>query len=71
VAVLSSLAVVALVVGLTHQLAALVAVLTALVIGILVSRFILGRIPGMTGDTYGATNMLIELGVLLTFVVAS
>lgn len=32
------------------------------------TRFILGRIPGMTGDTYGAINMLIEAGVLLVFV---
>jgi cobalamin synthase len=28
----------------------------------------LSRIPGMTGDTYGAINTLIEAAVLLTFV---
>jgi adenosylcobinamide-GDP ribazoletransferase len=33
------------------------------------TRFILGRIPGMTGDTYGAINMLIEAATLLTFAV--
>jgi adenosylcobinamide-GDP ribazoletransferase len=31
--------------------------------------FTLRRIPGMTGDIYGALNELIETAVLLTFVV--
>jgi adenosylcobinamide-GDP ribazoletransferase len=70
-AVLSSLALVLLIVLRTQQISAAAAVLTALVIGMLVSRFVLRRIGGMTGDTYGAINMLIELGVLLSFVVTS
>jgi cobalamin 5'-phosphate synthase/cobalamin synthase len=32
------------------------------------TRYVLSRIPGMTGDTYGAVNTLIEAAVLLTFV---
>ena len=32
-------------------------------------RFTLKRIPGLTGDTYGAINILIETTVLLSFVV--
>ena len=34
------------------------------------TRFILHRIPGMTGDTYGAISMLIEAGTLLVFAAA-
>jgi adenosylcobinamide-GDP ribazoletransferase len=34
------------------------------------AQFIMRRIPGMTGDTYGALNMLIETCVLLTFAVS-
>jgi adenosylcobinamide-GDP ribazoletransferase len=70
-AVLSSLALVTLIVWRTQQVVAAAAVLTAVVAGLLVSRFTLRRIPGMTGDTYGAINMLIELSVLLAFAVAS
>jgi adenosylcobinamide-GDP ribazoletransferase len=44
------------------------ALLAALVYGFS-TRFILGRIPGMTGDTYGAINMLIEAATLLAFAV--
>jgi adenosylcobinamide-GDP ribazoletransferase len=33
------------------------------------SRFILRRLPGMTGDVYGALNEVVELVVLLAFVV--
>ncbi len=32
------------------------------------ARFILQRIPGMTGDTYGVIDMLVEAGVLLAYV---
>lgn len=32
-----------------------------------ISRFILSRIPGLTGDSYGAINESIEVLVLLTF----
>jgi cobalamin synthase len=44
--------------------------LIALVVWQLASSFVLLRIPGMTGDTYGAINMLIEASVLLTFAAA-
>ncbi|MDO9066813.1 MAG: adenosylcobinamide-GDP ribazoletransferase, partial [Chloroflexota bacterium] len=33
-----------------------------------VARFTLGRIPGLTGDLYGATCEVVEVGVLLTLV---
>ena len=69
IALLITLGTTALIVWRTQQFAAAAALLSAVVIGILVSRFVLGRIPGMTGDTYGAINMLIEVGVLLTFAV--
>jgi len=36
----------------------------------LASSLVLRRIPGMTGDVYGAINMMIEAGVLLTFAAA-
>lgn len=57
--------------GLTWALRAytpLAALLGATLVGVLSTAFILRRIPGMTGDTYGAINMLIETAVLLTFV---
>jgi adenosylcobinamide-GDP ribazoletransferase len=71
VAVLSSMALAALIGAWTQQTAAAAGVLCALAIGVLASRFVLGRIAGMTGDTYGAINMLIEAGVLLSFVVTA
>lgn len=71
VAVLITLALIALVLVLTQQGAAAVAVLAALVVGTLTSRLVLNRIHGMTGDTYGAINMLIELGALLAFAAVS
>ena len=52
-----------------QDLTAIAALGTAGIVGVTVSRFATGRIGGMTGDTYGAINMLIEAGVLLTFVV--
>jgi adenosylcobinamide-GDP ribazoletransferase len=67
VALFSTLALIALLVGLTQQATAVVAALAALVVGALTSRLVMTRIHGMTGDTYGAINMLIELGVLLAF----
>ncbi|MFB0547140.1 MAG: adenosylcobinamide-GDP ribazoletransferase [Anaerolineae bacterium] len=30
-------------------------------------RWIMGRIPGLTGDTYGAINEIVEVGVLVVF----
>jgi adenosylcobinamide-GDP ribazoletransferase len=44
-----------------------VALVAAVLVGWLSSRFILHWIPGMTGDSYGALNMLMEAAVLLTF----
>lgn len=67
VAVLSTLGLMALVIGRSQPAAAAVAVIAAVVIGALTARLSVSRIHGMTGDTYGATNMLIELGVLLAF----
>jgi cobalamin synthase len=32
-------------------------------------RFTLRRIPGLTGDVYGATAVLVQAGVLLLFAV--
>jgi len=48
----------------------LIALLGAAVAWGVSSAWILRRIPGMTGDTYGAINMLIETAVLLTFAAA-
>ncbi len=42
------------------------ALLAAGLVWWLSARFVLSRIPGMSGDTYGAVNMLIEATVLLT-----
>ena len=67
---ISTLAIAAIVAWRSHHLAAWAAILAAAVIGMAAVRFVLGRIPGMTGDTYGAINMLIEVGVLLTFAAA-
>jgi adenosylcobinamide-GDP ribazoletransferase len=44
------------------------ALLTSGLVWWLGARFVLRRVPGMTGDTYGALNMLIEATALLTFV---
>ncbi len=46
----------------------LLAFATAAVIAWAVARFTLGRIPGLTGDIYGATCEIVEVGVLLTLV---
>jgi cobalamin 5'-phosphate synthase/cobalamin synthase len=70
VSLLSTLSIVALIVWSTHQVTAAAALLVAVLVGMLVSRFVLSRIGGMTGDTYGAVNMLIEVSVLLVFAVA-
>ncbi len=50
-----------------RSFAPFIALLAAGLIYWLSTRFVQRRIPGMTGDTYGAVNMLIEAGVLLTF----
>lgn len=44
-----------------------IAALAGAILYRLSTRYILGRIPGMTGDTYGAINMLIEAVTLLVF----
>jgi adenosylcobinamide-GDP ribazoletransferase len=49
--------------------AGLIACLVAALISWLVAIFALRRIPGLTGDVYGAINELVELAVLLTFIV--
>ena len=66
-ALLTTLAVAGGVAWQMRSLAAVAAVVTALVVWRLASLFVLRRIPGMTGDTYGAINMFIEASVLLTF----
>jgi adenosylcobinamide-GDP ribazoletransferase len=48
--------------------ASLAALVAALITWLGAMRFTLKRIPGLTGDIYGATNLLIETAVLLTFV---
>lgn len=53
--------------GLLAGLTGLLAGLLAALIAWLVARFALSRIPGLTGDIYGAINELVELGVLLAF----
>jgi adenosylcobinamide-GDP ribazoletransferase len=40
--------------------------MAALITGLAIMRFTLKRIPGLTGDIYGATNLLIETSVLLS-----
>jgi len=56
---------------LLHSLVPALALLAAGITCWLVTRGVLQRIPGMTGDTYGAVNMLIEAAVLLTFAAGS
>jgi adenosylcobinamide-GDP ribazoletransferase len=49
-----------------HSFAPVAALVSAAAVWGLASAFILQRIPGMTGDTYGALNMLTEMTTLLT-----
>jgi adenosylcobinamide-GDP ribazoletransferase len=53
-----------------NSLLPVIAVLVGAAVFWLSTQFIVRRIPGMTGDTYGAINMLIEVGVLLTLAAA-
>jgi adenosylcobinamide-GDP ribazoletransferase len=69
-AVLMTLVVVGVVAWQLQSLTPLAAMLMALIVWRLASLFVLRRIQGMTGDTYGAINMLIEASVLLTFAAA-
>jgi adenosylcobinamide-GDP ribazoletransferase len=65
---LSSLAIVVLLAWRLNSISPVISLLSAMAVWWGTARFILHRIPGMTGDTYGAINMLIEAAVLLTFV---
>jgi adenosylcobinamide-GDP ribazoletransferase len=67
-ATLTAMVIMGIVALVLHSAAPLLALATAAVVLWFGSWFILARIPGMTGDTYGAINMLIEAGVLLAFV---
>jgi adenosylcobinamide-GDP ribazoletransferase len=69
-AVATTVTAIGLIVWGTHRLTAATACVVAILIGAAVSRFVMSRIGGMTGDTYGAIDMLIEASVLLTFAVA-
>lgn len=65
IATLSAAAVVAALTWALQTYEPLVALLSATVVWGMSSALILRRIPGMTGDTYGAIDMLIETVVLL------
>jgi adenosylcobinamide-GDP ribazoletransferase len=52
---------------LRQDFAPLVAVVAAAAVLWLTAIFVQRRIPGMTGDTYGAINLLVEAAALLTF----
>ncbi|MCL4464424.1 MAG: adenosylcobinamide-GDP ribazoletransferase [Chloroflexi bacterium] len=47
---------------------ALVACLSAGLVAVLAGAFVCTRIPGLTGDSYGAIDQLAEVAVLLSFV---
>lgn len=47
------------------RISGLVAILVGLLITIGITRFTLGRLPGLTGDIYGAINEVVEASVLL------
>jgi adenosylcobinamide-GDP ribazoletransferase len=49
----------------------LVALGLAAAIGWLSAQFAISRVGGLTGDTYGAINMMVEASVLLTFAAMS
>jgi adenosylcobinamide-GDP ribazoletransferase len=67
-ATLTAVVVVIFIASILQSAAPLLALAAAAVVLWFSSWFIQTRIPGMTGDTYGAVNMLIEAGVLLAFV---
>ena len=54
--------------GLAGGLQGLAAVAVAAVFTWAVARFALGRLPGLTGDLYGAICLVVEAVVLVTFV---
>jgi adenosylcobinamide-GDP ribazoletransferase len=67
IATVTMLVIVDAVAVLRREFAPLVAVVAAAAVCGLTAWFVRRRIPGMTGDTYGAINMLVEASVLLTF----
>lgn len=67
-ATVTAILVVAVVAFTCQSAAPLIALVVAAVTLWLSAQFVLRRIPGMTGDTYGAIDMLVEAGVLLAFV---
>jgi adenosylcobinamide-GDP ribazoletransferase len=64
-AVLTSTALMGVLAWQLRSLAEAIAFVCGAVVWWLGCRFVVRRIPGMTGDTYGAVNMLIEATVLL------
>lgn len=68
-AIVVTVGVIAMIAWTTQRVTAATALLVAILVGIAASRFVMHRIGGMTGDTYGAINMLIEASVLLVFAV--
>jgi adenosylcobinamide-GDP ribazoletransferase len=65
-----ALAVLLLAAWLFNPWAILGVLLAAMLIWIGMMRFTLKRIPGLTGDIYGAANLLVETTVLLALVAA-
>ncbi len=70
IAALTAVAVAVVCAALLQSLLPLVALLAGAAVYWLTARFVLTRIPGMTGDTYGAVNMLVEATTLLVFAIA-
>ncbi|MFH1183551.1 MAG: adenosylcobinamide-GDP ribazoletransferase [Chloroflexota bacterium] len=69
-AMLTTLVMVGILTWQLQDLVAATAFVSAAIVWWLASGFVMRKIPGMTGDTYGAINMLVEAGVLLTFAAA-
>jgi adenosylcobinamide-GDP ribazoletransferase len=70
VALLTALVVVGILAWQLQGVVAVAACLSAAVVWWVACAFVMRKIHGMTGDTYGAINMLVEAGVLLTFAAA-
>lgn len=56
--------------GLAGREFGLLAALASILVAWIAGHFIIRRIPGMTGDTYGAVNEVVEVLVLLMFTIA-
>jgi adenosylcobinamide-GDP ribazoletransferase len=70
IATVFAIAVTALLAWISHSWAAPVALVMAALTAWVVVSFVLRRIPGLTGDIYGALNEAVEMVVLLTLVAA-